>query len=60
MGIVLIIAGFGLIHVAAQNYRRIEPQRAIVFQGPLGGLLHMLLSLAAIGFVIAGILILFA
>jgi hypothetical protein len=52
----MIIAGFALISWSAQSYRVIEPQRAVIFQGPIGGSLHIIVSLGAIGLVIAGVI----
>jgi hypothetical protein len=60
MGIVLIIAGLGLISWTAQSYRVIEPQRAVIFQGPVGGLIQMVVSLGAIALVVWGAIRLFS
>jgi len=60
MGVLLIIAGVVLFSWAAGNHRRIESQRAVIFTGPIGQLIHAAVTFGGIGLVIWGVVRLFA
>jgi len=55
-GLIMIICGFLLGSWAYSAYRLPEFQRAVIFQGPLGSLIHMVCTLAAFFLKIAGVI----
>lgn len=60
MGILLIVAGVILGTLAARTHRTIETQRPVVFQGAIGGLILIAITLGGPGLIVFGLIIMFS
>ena len=59
MGVLLILVGFAIAVFGARTFARPEFLRAVIFQGPLGGFIILIIQLAGWGLVIYGLVRLF-